>query len=93
MKRKSLAFVGLLGTSGIQCLSGRETSRSFIPSGNANHITNHDIAGLIDSLNQGLQHARFINRNQLGKKKARMLRKAEFHAEKANSLLKKIHTI
>ena len=87
--KKRLAFVGLLGTSGIQCLGNSGGGSSFA----ATHVSIDAHADLVSHLQETARMASRVNKNALGKKKARLLHKAEFHAAKAHEYLKKITAI
>ena len=86
--KKRLAFVGLLGTSGIQCLGNSGGGSSFA----ATHVSIDAHADLVSQLQETARMASRVNKN-LGKRKARLLHKAEFHAAKAHEYLKKITAI
>ncbi|OGB96847.1 hypothetical protein A3F06_00540 [candidate division TM6 bacterium RIFCSPHIGHO2_12_FULL_36_22] len=91
--KKRLAFVGLLNTSGIQCISGTGIGGGISSSFVAPQITIDAHADLVNHLQESARMASRINKDVLGKKKARLLRKAEFHAAKAHELLMKVYAV
>ncbi len=59
----------------------------------ATQVTVNAHADLVSQLQESARMASRVNKDTLGKKKARLLRKAEFHAAKAHELLMKVYAV